>query len=83
MQILQKYKAPNEKYLTGIVPILRQNAANKTQTSSGRPDIRGGPHVFCFLICAFPFEKQGKKVCKVTAVQCAYLFLFAGMAEMR
>ena len=27
--------------------------------------------------------KQGKKVCKVTAVRCAYLLLFAGIAEKR
>ena len=26
-------------------------------------------------------KEQGKKVCKVTAVRCAHLFLFAGIAE--
>ena len=34
------------------------------------------------VFCEWP-HKQGKKVCKATAVRCAYLFLFAGIAEKR
>ena len=43
-----------------MVTILHQNDATQIQTYFGFFILneRGGPHVFHFLICAFPFEKS-------------------------
>ena len=62
---------------------ISSNFTRSHQTSPKFTNVHQNSPKFTTVFLSFPKLKQGKKVCKATAVRCASLFLFAGIALKR